>query len=116
MAEEFIWVRTISDADGTAEGEKGLEGAIFGNFESQSSLGRYPVPTSKIEAGMTDLLQKLGHVLGRVQQDAGELAGMELDEISLSVEITAQGQVSLLGIGAQSGGKGAVSLKFKRVQ
>ena len=40
--------------------------------------------------------------------------GMQLDEIELSVEINSEGKVSLFGIGGKAGGKGAMTLKFKR--
>ncbi len=62
---------------------------------------------------MTVLLQQLGRVLSHAKQRAGELAGMELEEIELSLEINSEGQVSLLGSGVKAGGKGAMTLKFK---
>ena len=66
-----------------------------------------------LEHSMTDLLQRIGRVLSHAKQRAGELAGMELDEIELSVEINGEGQVSLLGSGAKAGSKGTMTLKFK---
>jgi len=39
-----------------------------------------------------------------------------LDEIELSVEVNGEGKISILGNGAQAGGKGAINLKFKRQQ
>jgi hypothetical protein len=41
---------------------------------------------------------------------------MHLDEIELSVEINGEGKVSLIGSGAKAGGKGAITLKFKRTE
>jgi hypothetical protein len=40
---------------------------------------------------------------------------MCLDEIELSVEIGAEGEIRLIGSGAKANGKGAIKLKFKRV-
>ena len=37
-----------------------------------------------------------------------------LEQIELSVEINGEGKISILGNGAQTGGKGAIKLKFKR--
>jgi hypothetical protein len=39
--------------------------------------------------------------------------GMVLDEVELSVEINAEGQVSIMGSGGKLGSKGAITLKFK---
>ena len=63
---------------------------------------------------MADFLQVVGRVLAHVQQRSQELAGMELDEIELSVEINGEGQVSLLGTGGKVGGSSGMTLKFKR--
>jgi len=38
-----------------------------------------------------------------------------LDEVELSVEINAQGQVSIMGNGGSLSDKGGIKLKFKRV-
>jgi hypothetical protein len=53
--------------------------------------------------------------LDTVFQDVPEeLAGFKLDEIEVSLEISANGQVALWGIGGQVGGKGGIGLTFKR--
>ncbi|MDF5711051.1 MAG: hypothetical protein PUP90_26115 [Nostoc sp. S4] len=39
---------------------------------------------------------------------------MQLDEIELSVEISTEGEVKLIGNGAKAVSKGAIKLKFKR--
>ena len=62
---------------------------------------------------MADFLRVMGRVVRRAQQSAGELGGMELDEIELAVEVNTEGQLSLLGSGGKVGGKGAMTLKFK---
>ena len=76
-------------------------------------VGRVEVPTDAIEAQMTKLLKNVGGILSRAKQSAGEVAGMELQEVELSVSINAAGEVSLLGIGGtQAGVEGAITLKF----
>jgi hypothetical protein len=116
MAEEFIWIIT---------NETPQEGAREGNMRrnpydppTTSPLPTrrgVPVRAEQLEQGMTDFLQVLGQVFRHAQQRTGELAGMELDEVELAIEINGEGQVSLLGMGAKMAGKGAMTLKFKRV-
>jgi hypothetical protein len=74
-----------------------------------------PVRVEKLEQGMTEFLQVMGRVISHAKQSAGELAGMELDEIELSVEVNGEGQLSLLGSGGKVGSKGAMTLRFKSV-
>ncbi len=59
---------------------------------------------------MNGLLQ----VVSDVFDQANQQSGLQLDEVELSVEINAQGQVSLLGSGGSLSDKGAIKLKFKR--
>ncbi len=72
-----------------------------------------PVRVDQIEQNMTDFLSNMGRVLNPARQSAAEVAGMELEEIELSVEINGEGQVSLLGSGVKASSKGAMTLKFK---
>jgi hypothetical protein len=72
-----------------------------------------PVETLKNEMGafLKDLDDIFSHAEKQLEKQKTE---MQLDEIVLSIEISAEGQISLLGIGGKTGGKGAISLKFKR--
>jgi len=72
-----------------------------------------PVQVDKLEQNMTTFLSNMGRVLNRARQSAAEVAGMELEEIELSVEINGEGQVNLLGSGVKASSKGAMTLKFK---
>lgn len=40
---------------------------------------------------------------------------LRLEEVELSVEVNGKGKVSIVGMGGEAGGKGAITLKFKRV-
>ena len=61
---------------------------------------------------MSHLIDVVERLLIRAEdKNNSEIA---LDEIELSVEINGEGKISLLGNGAQAGGKGAIKLKFKR--
>lgn len=78
-------------------------------------------PVSRLQ--VADMEQKMAAFLGmvsqifrRAEQETQKTAGMSLEEIELSVEIGAEGEVRLIGSGAKASGKGAIKLKFKRQQ
>ncbi len=71
------------------------------------------VPAEKLEQGMVDFVGVVGRVLDQTKLKAGELTGLELDEIEVQVEVNGEGQLSLLGSGGKLGMKGAMTLKFK---
>ncbi|NJL19892.1 MAG: hypothetical protein HC895_02210 [Leptolyngbyaceae cyanobacterium SM1_3_5] len=121
MAEEYIWIVTdepivpVPSIDGARDG--GISRGAFDDPVVELPIRRgVPVNAAKLEQGMTDFLQVVGRVLNHVQNRSQELAGMELDEIELSVEINGEGQVSLLGTGGKMGGSSGMTLKFKRSQ
>ncbi|MBE9201996.1 MULTISPECIES: hypothetical protein [unclassified Nodularia (in: cyanobacteria)] len=72
------------------------------------------VSTQKLEQEMTHFLQVVGRLFNRAEQQAKVNSGMQLDQIELSVEISGEGEVKLIGNGAKAGGKGAIKLTFKR--
>jgi hypothetical protein len=72
------------------------------------------VEQAKLERGMTQFLGTMGRVLSRAQAAAPDLGNMVLDEIELAIEISGEGEVRLLGSGGKFGGKGTMTLKFKR--
>jgi hypothetical protein len=63
---------------------------------------------------MTRFLQVLGKVFSQAENQAKGNTGMQLEEIELSVEISGEGEVKLLGSGAKAGGKSGIKLTFKR--
>lgn len=121
MPKDYIYIVTAETA-----ALPSIEGARDGGvrrspYEDPEAVEIRPprgvrVDAAKLEQGMTDFLQVVGRVLNHVQQRSQELAGMELDEIELSVEINGEGQVSLLGTGGKMGGSSGMTLKFKRSQ
>lgn len=118
MTDDVIWVVTdsaplVAVPSGSRDGHRRNP---FDDDEAQtesSSRQAVPVKVEKLEAGVTEFLQLVGRVFSRAKQAAGDLPGMELDEIELSVEVNGEGQLSLLGSGGKVGGKGAITLKFK---
>ncbi|NEQ98812.1 MAG: hypothetical protein F6K30_19175 [Cyanothece sp. SIO2G6] len=84
-----------------------------GNDGASKGIGRVEVSAKLVEQQMRQLLKTMGGILSRAKQGAGDIAGMELEEVELSVEISAEGKVSLMGVGGtQAGATGAIKLKF----
>lgn len=64
---------------------------------------------------MASFVSVVSRLFNRAEQQADKKSGMQLDEIELSsVEISAEGEVKLVGTGAKAAGRGAIKLKFKR--
>ncbi|MBL1200806.1 MAG: hypothetical protein FWK04_17375 [Nostoc sp. GBBB01] len=73
------------------------------------------VSAQKLEQNMTHFLKVVTSLFSQAEQQAKiNSTRMQLDEIELSVEISAEGEVKLIGNGAKAGSKGAIKLKFKR--
>jgi hypothetical protein len=86
--------------------------------EAQSSKNMKQEKTltvAELEQKMSGFLQMVGRVFSSAEKEAKKTAGMCLDEIELSVEIGAEGEIRLIGSGAKASGKSAIKLKFKRV-
>ena len=78
------------------------------------NVGEFEVKVDTLESEMSHLIDVVERLLTRAEkQTRNEIA---LDEIELSVEVNGEGKISILGNGAQAGGKGAIKLKFKRQQ
>ena len=96
---------------------------IFGRedtAETRGSLGekldamRYKVGEVTAEELKKRVATFLGEMKSIVQELPGKLGEFKLDEISISVEISASGKVSLLGSGAELQGKGGLTFTLKR--
>ncbi|MBD2209820.1 hypothetical protein H6G27_08015 [Nostoc linckia FACHB-104] len=74
------------------------------------------VKVEKLEKEMIRLLQVVDRLSSRTESQNNRKSLMHLDEIELSVEINAEGQISIIGNGAKAGAKGAIKLKFKRAE
>ncbi|NMF66494.1 hypothetical protein DP113_01195 [Brasilonema octagenarum UFV-E1] len=73
---------------------------------------RTAVEVTKLKEEMKGFLQAMREMLDEQEEPSSK---MQLDEVQLSVEISGEGKISLLGIGGgKAGGKGAMTFKFKR--
>ncbi len=115
-----LWLVTEVETTETVEvrhGERGSDdiGGGFGlpRVTEQIKIVRQRVPLDAValKTQMSGLLQ----VVSDVFEQATQQRELLLDEVELSVEINAQGQVSIMGNGGSLSNKGAIKLKFKRV-
>ncbi|WP_427157750.1 Pepco domain-containing protein [Aliinostoc sp. HNIBRCY26] len=117
---DSIWIVTDEAPQITVtEGTKGITGNTRSwreeTTETTKSAGdAVKVSTQKLEQEMTHFLEVVGRLFSRAEQQAKTHNGMQLDEIELSVEISGEGEVKLIGNGAKAGGKGAIKLVFRR--
>jgi hypothetical protein len=115
-----LWLMTEVETIETTEVTRGARGNdnTGGGFgqprvtEQVKTIVRQRVPLDAValKTQMNGLLQ----VVSEVFDQANLQTGLQLDEVELSVEINAQGQVSILGSGGSLSDKGAIKLKFKR--
>lgn len=113
---DVIWVITETPAAPNAQtdGQRGGWGNNpFGEPGFAGRTQRTPVSTDALEQNMSSFLSRMGRVLSRARESAAEVAGMELEEIVLSVEVSGEGQVNLLGTGARVGTSGGMTLTFR---
>ena len=66
---------------------------------------------------MSRFLKSVSRIFHQAEQETQKNnPGMQLDEIELSVEISGEGEIKLMGTGGKAGSKGAIKLKFKRAE
>ncbi|MBD0302015.1 MAG: hypothetical protein ICV85_07470 [Tolypothrix sp. T3-bin4] len=120
--DDGIWIVTdetpqIAIPDGAKGGSGNTRG--WGDETIRESTGSkgvgdaVKVSAQTLEQNMTHFLKVVGSLFSQAQQQA-KVNSMQLDEIELSVEISADGEVKLIGSGVKAGSKGAIKLKFKR--
>ncbi|QKQ72581.1 hypothetical protein [Nostoc sp. TCL240-02] len=118
-----IWIVTdevpqISISDGAKGGSNNTrswgEETIRDNTGSKGVGDAVKVSAQTLEQNMTHFLKLVGSLFSQAEQQAKVNSKMQLDEIELSVEISADGEVKLIGSGVKAGSKGAIKLKFKR--
>lgn len=122
MSEDFIWLVTYDtpEQQTTTGARSGTTSNPFDEEQQTEAVDkkRVPIKAEKLQAEMAAFLLVIGKVFNEAEQQAIQSVDgsskMQLDEIELSVEVNAEGQVSLLGSGGKVGGKGAITLKFKR--
>ncbi len=118
MADETIWIITAENIPESNEDSRGDSSSknpwstSRNVIEATAQLSR--VSVQKLETELSKFLQIMGGLFNRAQEQVNQQTGLKLDEIELSVEITGEGEVKLLGTGITTGTKGGITLKFKR--
>jgi hypothetical protein len=114
MAQEPVWIVTRDSEETDLGGEKSWKD--WGE-KATSRLHLKPVDPELLQREWNRTMNFLGQLIRQAEQQAGGEFGMQLDEVTLSVEINSRGQVTLLGAcTAEASGKGAITLKFKRTE
>jgi hypothetical protein len=86
---------------------------------------RIGLNVSELKSQMQDLLEVVNHLFDPAEPTAAMSPSssspqapsqgvLRLDEVTLTVEVNAKGQLSILGTGGELGGSGGISLKFVR--
>ena len=119
MAEQqrSLWFVTEVEAEQmveTVEGSRGSEdvGGGFGLVQ-QTKRTLY----QRVQVDVEDLKREIGNLLavvGTVFDQARNAAGLSLEEVELSIEVSSEGQISILGSGGKISGSGGIRLSFKR--
>ncbi|MBD2452062.1 hypothetical protein H6G76_34110 [Nostoc sp. FACHB-152] len=115
---DSIWIVTddtpqISIPEGTKGGNNTRSWREEVVKEPTSTKGdAVKVDAQTLEQNMANFLQVVGRLFSRAEQQAS--SKMQLEEIELSVEISGEGEVKLIGSGVKASGKGAIKLTFKR--
>lgn len=120
---DFTVGRTGKAKIGTGGPKIGVDLGVFdGSKESafskiwqqplaSSSWTKTDVNTDELTKSLGGLLKSMDGVLSSLPAFIGEF---RLDSMTLDVEISAEGSVSLLGTGGKLSGKGGISLTLKR--
>jgi hypothetical protein len=121
MEQERTGLWFVTDVE-TSESVKVTEGGrsgddVGGGFGSTAVQAVRKSLTQRVQISADDLKRQIGNliaVVGDVFDQARGEAGLSLEEVELSIEVSSEGQVSILGSGGKLEGKGGIKLNFKR--
>ena len=114
MPENYLVIVTdeIDEATGTSDRQRGM---VEGVRKQISKFKEVRLPVSQLEQSMNQFLQSIGRLFEQVDRQIGLKSDMKLDEVELSVEISAEGEFKLVA-GGKAATKGVIKLKFKRTE
>ncbi len=118
MARSLWFVTDVetSETVKVTEGGRGSEDT-GGGFGSSAVQAVRKSLTQRVQIDADDLKRQIGNltaVVGDVFDQSRDETGLLLDQVELSIEVSSEGQVSILGTGGKLEGKGAIKLSFKR--
>jgi hypothetical protein len=94
-------------------------GGGFGQEPSEDKIGKISTKRQRVSLDAQALKAQISSMLAimdDVFSEANSRTGLRLDEVELSVEINAEGQISIVGNGGKLGNSGGMTLKFTRSQ
>lgn len=117
--EGSLWFVTEIGAAETVEGGEGSRGSedVGGGFGSGVVQEARRILTRRVRVDAEDLKREIGNliaVVGDVFEQARSETGLSLEEVELSIEVSSEGQISILGSGGKIAGNGGIKLSFKR--
>jgi len=74
-------------------------------------LVRNVINVQRVEDEIQSFIGAMERIVGNISQQVGNF---RVDTISVTAEVNAKGQLSLLGSGGEMGGKGGLTFTFKR--
>jgi hypothetical protein len=114
-----LWFVTDVEAAETVEVVDGARSSedVGGGFGSSLVQQTRKSLTQRVQISAEDLKREIGNlmtVVGEVFDQARPEAGLSLEDVELSIEISSEGQISILGSGGKISGSGGIKLTFKR--
>ncbi|MBV9653947.1 MAG: hypothetical protein JOZ42_05235 [Acetobacteraceae bacterium] len=114
-----IWVTTESEPVERVEIVQGSRDSedVGGGFGASAVQQVRKSLTQRVQVSADSMKQQMNAlvaVVGDVFDQARTESGLRLDVVELSVEISSEGQLSILGSGGKLGGKGGIKLTFRR--
>ncbi len=119
--DEFVWV-VVGDDDDDQTTATAKSGNLRGGVMDKLAAARR-ISVVELEQKMSQFLMVVGRLFRQAEQQAnltaaqpsaGKTSHLKLDEVEMSIEITAGGEVKLIA-GGKAETKGSIKLKFKRV-
>lgn len=114
---EGLWFVTEVETSETVEGGRGSED-VGGGFGAAAVQAVRKSLTHRVHVSTDDLKQQIGNLLAVVSDvfdQASAETGLTLEQVELSIEVSSEGKVSILGSGGKLEGKGGMKLSFRRV-
>jgi NTP pyrophosphatase (non-canonical NTP hydrolase) len=114
-----LWFVTEVETAETVEVAQGGRSAedVGGGFGSSLVQQTRKSLTQRVQINVDDLKREIGNLLavvGDVFDQARSEAALSLEEVELSIEVSSEGQISILGSGGKISGTGGIKLSFKR--
>jgi hypothetical protein len=114
-----LWFVTEIGATETVEVGEGSRSSddVGGGFGSGVVQQAHRILTQRVRIDAEDLKREIGNLLavvGDVFDQARNETGLSLEEVELSIEVSSEGQISILGSGGKIVGSGGIKLSFKR--